>query len=64
VDLRSRHDSDGRAGIITEGEAGTVIDPVDAGVLDPAVVKHEAIESATEAATMITRIDDVISADN
>ena len=64
VDLRSRHDSDGRAGIITEDEAGSVDDPVDAGVFDPAAVKHEAIESATEAATMIARIDDVISADN
>ena len=64
VDLRSRHDGEGRAGIITEGEAGSVDDPVEADVFDPAAVKHEAIESATEAATMIARIDDVISADN
>ncbi|WP_202593624.1 thermosome subunit alpha [Halococcus sediminicola] len=64
VELRSRHDSDGRAGIISEGQTGTVSDPVEAGVFDPVAVKHEAIESATEAATMIARIDDVISADN
>ena len=64
VELRSRHDSDGRAGIISEGQTGTVTDPVEAGVFDPVAVKHEAIESATEAATMIARIDDVISADN
>nr|WP_280176669.1 TCP-1/cpn60 chaperonin family protein [Halorhabdus rudnickae] len=32
------------------------------GVIDPAAVKHEAVESATEAATMIVRIDDVIAA--
>jgi archaeal chaperonin len=64
VDLRSRHDSEGRAGIISEGQTGQVTDPVEAGVFDPAAVKYEALESATEAATMIVRIDDVISADN
>jgi len=30
--------------------------------LDPAAVKREAIDSATEAATMIIRIDDIIAA--
>ena len=63
VELRSRHDSEGRAGIIAEGQTGIVDDPMEYGVLDPAAVKHEAVESATEAATMIVRIDDVISAD-
>ena len=62
VDLRSRHDSEGRAGIIAEGQTGVIADPVEKGVLDPAAVKREAVESATEAATMIVRIDDVISA--
>jgi thermosome len=64
VELRSRHDGEGRAGITSEGQTGTVSDPVEAGVFDPVAVKHEAIESATEAATMIARIDDVISADS
>ncbi len=62
VDLRSRFESEGRAGIISEGQTGVIDDPIDYGVLDPAAVKREAIESATEAATMIARIDDVISA--
>jgi thermosome len=62
VDLRSAFEQDGRAGISTDGESD-IADPVEAGVFDPAAVKHEAIESATEAATMIARIDDVISAD-
>jgi chaperonin GroEL (HSP60 family) len=62
VELRSQHDSEGRAGIIAEGQTGIVGDPIDYGVLDPAAVKREAVESATEAATMIARIDDVISA--
>ncbi len=63
VDLRAEHESTGRAGIISEGQTGLIDDPVDYGVLDPAAVKSEAIESATEAATMIVRIDDVISAE-
>ena len=61
VDLRSRHDQEGIAGVISEGQTGLVDDPVDYGILDPAAVKREAIDSATEASTMIVRIDDVIS---
>ncbi|MFB6353153.1 MAG: thermosome subunit alpha [Halobacteriales archaeon] len=62
VDLRAANEG-GRAGIIARGETGEIGDPVDDGVLDPAAVKREAVDSATEAATMIVRIDDVISAD-
>ncbi|SFR37988.1 thermosome subunit alpha [Halogeometricum limi] len=63
VDLRARYESDGVAGIISSGRSGEIGDPVDAGILDPAAVKREAVESATEAATMIVRIDDVIAAE-
>nr|WP_240452098.1 thermosome subunit alpha [Halostella salina] len=63
VDLRSAFDAEGRAGLITDGEAGEVGDPVEHGIVDPVAVKREAVESATEAATMIARIDDVISAE-
>ncbi|WP_224270712.1 thermosome subunit alpha [Haloprofundus salinisoli] len=63
VDLRAAHERDGRAGIISTGRSGEIGDPVEAGILDPAAVKREAIESATEAATMIVRIDDVIAAE-
>jgi thermosome len=63
VDLRSRHEQEGVAGIIAHGQTGEIADPVEHGVVDPAAVKREAVESATEAATMITRIDDVISAE-
>ena len=63
VDLRARHDAEGRAGLVATGRAGEVGDPVEAGILDPAAVKREAISSATEAATMILRIDDVISSE-
>ncbi|MDZ7701906.1 MAG: thermosome subunit alpha [Halobacteriales archaeon] len=61
VDLRSANEGDGRAGIIAHGETGEIADPLEHGVVDPAEVKREAIDSATEAATMIVRIDDVIS---
>jgi len=63
VDLRSEFESEGVAGIISEGQTGVIGGPVERGVLDPAAVKHEAVESATEAATMIVRIDDVIAAE-
>ncbi len=63
VDLRAAHESEGRAGLVTDGETVEIDDPVDHGVVDPADVKREAVESAAEAATMIARIDDVIAAE-
>jgi thermosome len=62
VDLRAANE-DGVAGILSRGESGEIDDPIEEGVLDPAAVKREALESATEAATMIARIDDVIAAE-
>jgi thermosome len=62
VELRGQHDEGTAAGIISEGQTGVIDDPIDYGVLDPAAVKREATRSATEAATMIVRIDDVIAA--
>ena len=62
VDLRKVHEENGRAGIITTDRDAEVADPVEERILDPAAVKHEAVESATEAATMVVRIDDVIAA--
>ncbi|WP_049990139.1 thermosome subunit alpha [Natrinema salifodinae] len=63
VDLRAAHESEGRAGLVTDGDEVTIDDPFEHGVVDPADVKREAVESATEAATMIVRIDDVIAAE-
>ncbi|MFB6092025.1 MAG: thermosome subunit alpha [Haloquadratum sp.] len=62
VDLRATFERDGVAGIIADGRTGRIGDPTAAGVLDPAAVKREAVTAATEAATMIVRIDDVIAA--
>jgi len=54
---------DPSGGLITVESKSQEGDPLEYGILDPAAVKGEAIESATEAATMIARIDDVISAE-
>jgi len=63
VDLRAEHEESGRAGLVTVDGETTIGDPVEDGVVDPATVKREAVASATEAATMIARIDDVIAAE-
>ncbi|GAA0511998.1 thermosome subunit alpha [Halorubrum aquaticum] len=63
VDLRATHDREGRAGVIADGRTARVGDPLEEGIVDPAAVKREAVDSAAEAATMILRIDDVISAE-
>jgi len=61
VDLRSQHDAgDTAAGL--DAYTGDVVDMEADGVVEPLRVKTQAIESATEAATMILRIDDVIAA--
>ena len=61
VDLRAAYEGGEVSGLISEGQTGVVADPIEYGVLDPAAVKREAVESATEASTMIVRIDDVIA---
>ncbi len=61
VELRTQHDD----GVLTAGvDAGTgeVVDMGAAGVVQPLSVLVRAIDYATEAAGMIVRIDDVISA--
>jgi len=57
IELRNRIDAGERAVGITAD--GIVADVGERGVYEPLVVKREAITSATEAATMILRIDDV-----
>ncbi|MFA1610434.1 thermosome subunit alpha [Halobellus rubicundus] len=62
VELRATFDREGVAGVIAVGRTGEVGDPVAAEIFDPAAVKREAVTAATEAATMVVRIDDVIAA--
>jgi len=61
VELKAAHEKDGKyAGV--DVETGKVVDMNEKGVLEPLRVKTHAIESATEVAVMILRIDDVIAA--
>jgi thermosome len=61
VDLRSKHDG-GNETFGLDAYTGEVVDMEADGVVEPLRVKTQAIESATEAAVMILRIDDVIAA--
>lgn len=61
ANLRSQHDKKG----VTFGLdvfSGEVQDMIKLGVIEPLKIKTQAIKSASEAAEMILRIDDVISA--
>lgn len=58
--LRSEH-GQGNASAGIDPEEGVKKDMMELGVLEPIVVKKQAIKSASEAAQMILRIDDVIS---
>ena len=61
VSLRSEHDKN-KTQIGVNVLDGGVKDMIQLGVLEPVKIKTQAIKSATEAAEMILRIDDVISA--
>ncbi len=61
VELKAAHEKGNKyAGV--DIETGKVVDMKERGVLEPLRVKKHAIESATEVAVMILRIDDVIAA--
>jgi thermosome len=61
VDLRAAHESgDQTAGLNVY--SGEVEDTYEAGVVEPAHSKEQAISSATEAANLVLKIDDIIAA--
>ena len=60
-ELRSRHEK-GEVNAGVDVQEGKVADMKKIEVFDPLTVKKQVIKSATEAATMILRIDDVIAA--
>jgi thermosome len=60
-DLRSRHEK-GETWAGVEALEGKVQDMSKKGVFEPVTVKKQIIKSATEAASLILRIDDVIAA--
>ncbi|WP_300607179.1 thermosome subunit alpha [Methanohalophilus sp.] len=61
VELRSQHE-EGNKNAGLNVYTGKVVDMWDADVIEPLRIKVQAIESATEAAVMIMRIDDVVAA--
>ena len=62
VELRSRHDTAEGKNIGINVFTGKLQNSVEEGVIEPLVVKEQAIKSAAESAAMILRIDDVITA--
>jgi len=62
VELRSAHDKAENKNQGINVFAGKLQDSIDNGVIEPIIVKEQAIKSASESAAMILRIDDVITA--
>jgi thermosome len=62
VELRSAHEKEDGKYKGVNVFTGKIQNSIDNGVVEPTVVKEQAIKSAAESASMILRIDDVISA--
>ena len=61
VDLRAEHEG-GNAHAGLNAFTGTVEDTYEAGIVEPAHAKEQALSSATEAANLVLKIDDIIAA--
>jgi len=61
VALRSAHEKEDGKFMGINVFTGKIQNSIDNGVIEPAVVKEQALKSAAESAAMILRIDDVIS---
>ncbi|MGD0072326.1 MAG: thermosome subunit beta [Candidatus Bathyarchaeia archaeon] len=61
VELRSVHDKEDGKYMGINVFTGKIQNSIDNGVIEPIVVKEQAIKSAAESAAMILRIDDVIT---
>lgn len=62
VDLRAAH-ANGSQHDGIDASSGELVNLVQRGVLDPLSVRHRALANATEAATLLVRVDDVIAAE-
>ena len=60
INLRAKHGTVKNAGL--DVETGDVIDMLENGVIDPLRVKTQAIKSASEAAIIVLRVDDMLRA--
>ena len=61
VELRSKHDTAEGKNFGINVFTGKLQNSIETGVIEPIVVKEQAIKSAAESAAMILRIDDVIT---
>jgi thermosome len=61
VELRASHEKEGGTWFGINVLSGEVANMMDLGVLEPIIVKEQAIKSAVEATSMILRIDDMIA---
>ncbi|MFX0202561.1 MAG: TCP-1/cpn60 chaperonin family protein, partial [Candidatus Hodarchaeota archaeon] len=61
VEMRSAHEKPGGHSIGVDVFTGKVVDMIEKGIIEPLSVKEQAVKSASEASSMILRIDDVIS---
>ncbi|MGB9854881.1 MAG: TCP-1/cpn60 chaperonin family protein, partial [Candidatus Bathyarchaeales archaeon] len=62
VELRAAHEKTNGYYIGVNVFTGKVEDMYNTGVVEPVIVKEQAVKSAAESASMILRIDDVIAA--
>lgn len=62
VELRAKHDKPANKNLGVDVYEGKIADMMKLGVIEPLRVKTQAIKSASEAAIMILRVDDVIAA--
>ena len=61
VEIRSKHSDPQNKWFGVQTRTGKIVDMLEENVLEPLRVKQQVIKSATEAASMLLRIDDVVS---
>jgi thermosome len=62
IELRQVHDKEGGKFIGINVFTGKLQNSIENGIIEPIVVKEQAIKSAAESAAMILRVDDIITA--
>jgi thermosome len=60
INLRAKHGTVKNAGL--DVETGDIVDMLERGIVDPLRVKTQAIKSASEAAVVVLRVDDMLRA--
>eukprot|EP01059_Diplonema_ambulator_P015175 TRINITY_DN26281_c0_g1_i1.p1 TRINITY_DN26281_c0_g1~~TRINITY_DN26281_c0_g1_i1.p1 ORF type:complete len:564 (+),score=243.54 TRINITY_DN26281_c0_g1_i1:50-1693(+) len=61
TELRAKHTDKANVSFGIDGEEGTIVDMKELKVLEPLLVKQQAIKTAIEAACVLIRIDDIVS---